>query len=126
MPLNEEGFVERVAIRHSNSPGPFAQSYRRFGLAVAAWLSSAILMTFEECRVVARQKLALIAATAGSLALYAEAAPAEAQAGFGPGLAGEVGNRSDQPRSVPLKSPTSQRSASDFIGSVAAVSVMTW
>lgn len=34
------------------------------------------------------RKLALIAATAGSLALSAVAAPAEARGGFGPGLAG--------------------------------------
>ena len=34
------------------------------------------------------KKLALIAATAGSLATCAVAAPAEARGGFGPGLAG--------------------------------------
>ena len=34
------------------------------------------------------KKLALIAATAGSLAVSAVAAPAEARGGFGPGLAG--------------------------------------
>jgi hypothetical protein len=35
-------------------------------------------------------RLALIAATAGSLALSAVAAPAEARGGFGPGLAGDL------------------------------------
>ena len=34
------------------------------------------------------RKLALIAATVGSLAVSAVAAPAEARGGFGPGLAG--------------------------------------
>jgi hypothetical protein len=41
MPLNEEGFISRVSIRHSVSQDAVRQSYEHFVLAAAPWRNSA-------------------------------------------------------------------------------------